>query len=52
MKRIFAVYFLLFVVGISHAQPLKEILEKAKANYPLLKAKRFESAASEDRCAT
>jgi outer membrane protein TolC len=49
MKRIIAVYVLLFFVVASHAQPLEEILERAKNNYPLLKAKRFESAAGEDQ---
>jgi len=35
--------------GALQAQPLKELLEKAKKDYPLLKAKRFESAAGEDQ---
>jgi hypothetical protein len=49
MKRIITIGLLLLSVGASQAQALKELLEKAKANYPLLKAKRFESVAREDQ---
>jgi outer membrane protein len=51
MKRIIIITsgILLLSVGASQAQALKELLEKAKTNYPLLKAKRFESVAREDQ---
>jgi outer membrane protein len=51
MKRIIVttIGILLLFVGASQAQALKDLLEKAKTDYPLLKAKRFESAAREDQ---
>lgn len=51
MKRIIIVTIgiLLLSTGASQAQALKGLLEKAKTDYPLLKAKRFESAAREDQ---
>jgi len=51
MKRIITLIIglLLLSAGASQAQALKDLLEKAKADYPLLKAKRFESAAGEDQ---
>lgn len=51
MKRtlFIAISLLLLAVNASQAQALKELLDQAKANYPLLKAKRFESAAMEDQ---
>lgn len=51
MKRIITIIIgiLLLSVCASRAQALKELLEEAKNNYPLLKAKRFESAAREDQ---
>lgn len=50
MKRIIIITIgiLLLSVGASQAQVLKDLLEKAK-DYPLLKAKRFESVAREDQ---
>jgi outer membrane protein TolC len=49
MKRIITIWLLLLSAGALQAQALKELLEKAKTNYPLLKAKRFESVAAEDQ---
>jgi outer membrane protein len=49
MKKIISICILLLSVSAAEAQLLKDLLEKAKANYPLLKAKRFESAAKEDQ---
>src|SRR6478735_7795737 len=38
---------LVLIVSTSHAQSLREMLDRAKANYPLLKAKALESEAKE-----
>jgi outer membrane protein len=38
---------LVLIVSASHAQSLREMLDRAKANYPLLKAKALESEAKE-----
>jgi outer membrane protein len=48
MKRKLFFWFLLLTFGTVEAQSLKDLLEKAKINYPLLKAKAFESTAKED----
>src|ERR1041385_2903305 len=49
MKRSITACLLLLSIGLVHAQSLKELLDKAKVNYPLLKAKRLESVAMEDQ---
>jgi outer membrane protein len=49
MKRKLVLWFILLTVGTVEAQSLKDLLEKAKSNYPLLKAKAFESTAKEDQ---
>jgi outer membrane protein TolC len=51
MKRVINITIgvLLLSIGASRAQALKELLEKAKTDHPLLKAKRFESMAREDQ---
>jgi outer membrane protein TolC len=40
---------LLLSISSLHAQTLKDLLERAKADYPLLKAKQFESTAREEQ---
>jgi outer membrane protein len=49
MKRKLFFWVLLLTFGTAEAQSLKDLLEKAKSNYPLLKAKGFESSAKEDQ---
>jgi outer membrane protein len=49
MKKIISIWILLLSFNATEAQILKDLLEKAKTNYPLLKAKRFESVAKEDQ---
>lgn len=49
MKKIIIISLLLLSIDRTHAQGLKELLQTAKTNYPLLKAKRFESVAAEDQ---
>lgn len=49
MRTILATSLFFIFICTSHAQGLKELLEKSKNNYPLLKAKRFESIAAEDQ---
>jgi outer membrane protein TolC len=48
MKSILLIWFL-SVTAAAGAQSLRDLMEKAKANYPLLKAKGFESLAQEDQ---
>ena len=48
-KQIIAVFLLAFMCSSVGAQSLKELLEKAKTNYPLLKAKRLESDAKQEQ---
>jgi outer membrane protein len=49
MKRKLFFWFLLLTFGTIEAQSLKDLLERAKSNYPLLKAKAFESTAKGDQ---
>jgi outer membrane protein TolC len=49
MKKIISICLLLWSFTAAEAQLLKDLLEKAKSNYPLLKVKQFESAAKEDQ---
>jgi outer membrane protein len=49
MRRYTIACFVLLSTGLVHGQSLKELLDKAKVNYPLLKAKRLESVAMEDQ---
>ena len=47
MRRVISIWFVLLACCTADAQLLKDLLDKAKTNHPLLKAKRFESAAKE-----
>lgn len=47
-RQIIAAFLLVSTLSVD-AQSLRELLEKAKTNYPLLKAKRFESDAKQDQ---
>src|SRR5687767_4674499 len=49
MKKFISICFFLLSLGPVEAQLLKDLLETAKTNYPLLKAKQFESAAKADQ---
>jgi len=48
MRRFLTAVFLLASFCPSHSQPLRDLLERAKSNYPLLKARRLESVAMDD----
>jgi len=49
VKQMIAVSLLVLMWSAVEAQSLKELLEKAKTNYPLLKAKRLEAEAKQDQ---
>lgn len=51
MKRYTLIISLVFVAEFSHGQALQELLKKAEANYPLLKAKGYEIQARKDQVA-
>jgi outer membrane protein len=49
MRGSATVCFLLFSINLIQTQSLRELLDKARVNHPLLKAKRLESVAMEDQ---
>jgi outer membrane protein len=40
---------LVLTASVSHGQTLKDLLEKAESNYPLLKSKQYERLAAENQ---